>query len=85
MPGRSRRHQGIGIAPEDQPRIFERTVSERHYGGLGLGLWITRRIATSLGGTLSVESQRGEGATFSVCLPRFPLEDGLSEEERASP
>ena len=82
------RDQGIGIAPEDHPRIFERferAVSERHYGGLGLGLWITRRIAMSLGGTISVESQRGEGATFSVSLPRFPLEDGLSEEERASP
>jgi PAS domain S-box-containing protein len=82
------RDHGIGIAPEDQPRIFERferAVSERHYGGLGLGLWITQRIVTSLGGTLSVESQRGEGSTFSVCLPRFPLESGLSAEERASP
>ncbi|WP_309889016.1 PAS domain-containing sensor histidine kinase [Archangium sp.] len=81
------RDRGIGIAPEDQRRIFERferAVSERHYGGLGLGLWITERIATNLGGTLSVESRRGEGATFSVCLPRFPVEAGLPEEERAS-
>jgi PAS domain S-box-containing protein len=81
------RDQGIGIAPEDQPRIFERferAVSERHYGGLGLGLWITQRIATSLGGSISVESERGKGATFSVCLPRFPLEASRSEEEHAS-
>jgi PAS domain S-box-containing protein len=82
------RDHGIGIAPEDQPRIFERferAVSERHYGGLGLGLWITQRIVTSLGGTISVESQRGEGSTFSVSLPRYPLEVGLPAEERASP
>ncbi|HEX5752355.1 MAG TPA: PAS domain S-box protein [Archangium sp.] len=76
------RDRGIGIAPEDQERIFERferAVSERNYGGLGLGLWISRRIAMRLGGTLAVRSQPGEGATFELRLPRFPSETRPSE------
>jgi signal transduction histidine kinase len=80
------RDRGIGIAPEDQQRIFERferAVSERHDGGLGLGLWITRRIAPHLGGSIEVRSQPGEGATFALCLPRFPAEARPPEEADA--
>jgi hypothetical protein len=76
------RDRGIGIAPEDQERIFERferAVSERHYGGLGLGLWISRRIASRLGGTLTVWSRPGEGSTFELRLPRFPSESRPTE------
>jgi PAS domain S-box-containing protein len=64
---------GIGIAPEDQTRIFdrfERAVSERHYGGFGLGLWIVRQIVHALQGGIWVQSRVGEGATFIVELPR---------------
>ena len=53
------RDEGIGIAPVDQERIFERferAVSRTHYSGLGLGLWISRRIAGDIGGALTVES-----------------------------
>ncbi len=67
--------QGIGIAPEHQARIFERferAVSERNYGGLGLGLYITRNIVEALGGTIRVQSQPGQGACFTVELPREP-------------
>ncbi|WP_225412611.1 CHASE domain-containing protein [Stigmatella hybrida] len=67
--------QGIGIAPEHQARIFERferAVSERNYGGLGLGLYITRTIVELLGGTIRVQSQPGQGAAFTVELPRQP-------------
>jgi PAS domain S-box-containing protein len=67
--------QGIGIAPEHQARIFERferAVSERNYGGLGLGLYITRTIVEALGGSIRVQSQPGQGATFTVELPRGP-------------
>jgi signal transduction histidine kinase len=45
------RDEGIGIAPDALPRIFgrfERAVSERHYGGLGLGLYISRQIVEGL-------------------------------------
>jgi signal transduction histidine kinase len=65
------RDRGIGIAPEDVARIFdrfERAVS-RNYGGLGLGLFIVRHIAEAHGGTVAVESKPGEGSTFTVRLP----------------
>jgi hypothetical protein len=64
--------RGIGIAPEDQSRIFEqfeRAVSERHYGGLGLGLWIVRQLVQALGGTVRVESTPDAGTNFTVELP----------------
>ena len=65
---------GIGIAPEDQPRIFEEFTQlehrlQRHVRGTGLGLPLSRRLAELLGGTLSVESEPGAGSTFSVTLP----------------
>ncbi len=49
---------------------FERAVSVRHYGGLGLGLYIVRTIVTGMGGSVRVESAVGEGSTFVVTLPR---------------
>jgi signal transduction histidine kinase len=65
------RDRGIGISPSDQARIFERferAVSDRNYGGFGLGLWIVRRVVEALGGSVRVESAPGEGATFVVEL-----------------
>jgi PAS domain S-box-containing protein len=67
------RDHGIGIPAEHQARIFERferAVSDRHYGGLGLGLWIVRQIVDAFGGTIRVESRAGAGSTFTVLLPR---------------
>ena len=69
------RDHGIGIPPEHQARIFERferAVSDRHYGGLGLGLWIVRQIVDALGGSIIVESESGKGSVFTVNLPRSP-------------
>jgi signal transduction histidine kinase len=63
---------GIGIAPEQQARIFdkfERAVSERHYGGFGLGLWVVRQIVEAHGGSIYVASEAGKGSTFVVELP----------------
>jgi signal transduction histidine kinase len=71
------RDHGIGIPPEDKDRIFgrfERAVSERHYGGLGLGLWITHQIVQAHGGTIALQSAPGEGSSFTVELPRRPPE-----------
>jgi signal transduction histidine kinase len=67
------RDRGMGVAPEHQARIFgrfERAVSSRHYGGFGLGLWIVRQIVEAHGGTIVVQSEPGEGSTFTVRLPR---------------
>ncbi|NMO14284.1 PAS domain-containing protein [Pyxidicoccus fallax] len=66
------RDEGIGISSEAMPRLFgrfERGVSDRHYGGLGLGLYISRQIVEAMGGGIQVESQQGEGALFTVRLP----------------
>jgi PAS domain S-box-containing protein len=64
--------RGIGIDPQVQGRIFgrfERAVSARHFGGLGLGLWVAKQIVDAHDGTISVESAPGRGATFTVLLP----------------
>ncbi|MDP2341046.1 MAG: ATP-binding protein [Deltaproteobacteria bacterium] len=66
------RDHGIGLDPARLERIFERferAVSPMHYGGLGLGLYVCRRIVEAHGGTIAVESKLGEGATFTVILP----------------
>jgi signal transduction histidine kinase len=64
--------RGIGISEADLARIFgkfERAVSERNYGGLGLGLYITRQIVEAMGGSIEVRSKPGEGSVFLVRLP----------------
>ena len=69
------RDQGIGVAEVDQRHIFERferAVSSQNYGGLGLGLYIVKRIVEAHGGTIRVESVPDEGATFLVELPSRP-------------
>jgi signal transduction histidine kinase len=67
------RDQGIGIASADQGRIFEqfeRTAdSHKHAAGLGLGLYITRKIVSLHGGHIGVQSAPGEGSRFVVDLP----------------
>ena len=71
------RDEGIGIDEAAHARIFqkfERAVSERHYGGLGLGLYVVRTLVEAMGGTIRVESQPGAGSTFIVELPLQPAE-----------
>jgi signal transduction histidine kinase len=63
---------GPGIDPDRRPRIFERFepgAAAQQHEGLGLGLHISRHIVESHGGSMSVESQPGQGATFVVHLP----------------
>ena len=68
------RDTGIGIAPEQIPNLFAAfsqgdASTTRQYGGTGLGLVISRRFCTMMGGGLTVESQPSRGATFTVRLP----------------
>jgi signal transduction histidine kinase len=68
---------GSGIAPEDLPRVFKRfyRVDPARYaesGESGLGLAIAKSIVETHGGTIAVESELGEGTTFTIRLPRKP-------------
>jgi CheY-like chemotaxis protein len=64
--------QGQGIDAQDLERIFgrfERAVPSEHFGGLGLGLFITRQIAEACGGSVDVTSEPGQGSIFRIRLP----------------
>ncbi len=68
--------QGPGIALAEQSRIFERfarAAPVRHFGGLGLGLWLVRQYVEAHEGTVTVASEPGQGATFIVELPGAEL------------
>ncbi len=79
--------RGIGVSPDRQARLFqrfERAAPAEHYGGLGLGLYISRRIVEAHGGSIRIESEPGVGSTFTVELPRGgPSEVGGQDRWRA--
>jgi signal transduction histidine kinase len=67
--------RGLGVAEADIPRIFERfqqldASHTRRVGGVGLGLYLSDRAAKALGGRIEVDSELGQGSTFTLCLPR---------------
>ena len=63
--------QGPGLSAEQQARVFEKfeRLGRSGDGGTGLGLYISRRLAEAMGGSLSVESQPGQGARFTLSVP----------------
>jgi signal transduction histidine kinase len=72
------RDTGIGMSQEELPVIFEEFRQVDHgmtrlYEGAGLGLTIARKMTELMGGRLSVESQPGEGSTFTLHLPSVPI------------
>jgi CheY-like chemotaxis protein len=76
---------GIGIPLERQQEIFEPftqsdSSTTRHYGGTGLGLTITRRLAELMGGSLSVRSEVGKGSIFTLCIPAGVDLNALTEQ-----
>ena len=80
--------RGIGIAPDDQAKVFkrfERARSATNVTGLGLGLYITREIVERHAGSIRVESTLGEGSTFTVELPRSAPESRLEPRLESDP
>jgi len=68
------RDTGIGLSPAQQEKLFKpyaqaEASTARQFGGTGLGLSICRQLTELMGGTISLESTLGEGATFTVWLP----------------
>ncbi len=68
---------GIGIAPEVLPTIFELfhqadSSLSRTYGGIGMGLYVVKKLTEFMGGTIAVESEPANGSTFTVTIPVDP-------------
>ena len=82
------RDRGIGIPADELGQVFERfhrgrQVSSTNYGGLGLGLYITKQIVERHGGSIWVESKEGQGTTFFFSLPVERVAESASRETEA--
>ena len=76
---------GHGIAPDDLRRIFEPYYTTKGRGkGTGLGLAICRQLCAALGGSISVESEPGQGSTFFVRFPRKGAPAGAETRARVA-
>jgi len=74
--------EGIGIAKEEIPRVFERfyrvdKARSREHGGTGLGLSIVKMLIDKYDGTLEVSSALNEGTTFTIHLPLFLVQESI--------
>ena len=82
---------GIGMLPETIDKLFDRfsqadSSTTRQYGGSGLGLAISKRLATMLGGEITIQSESGRGSTFAVTVQTGSLENvKLVENPQAAP
>ena len=82
--------QGIGIAPDEQDRVFERfyrvdPARSRDTGGTGLGLSIVKHVAADHGGDVTVWSQPGRGSTFTLRLPEAAAPEHDDDPQPPSP
>jgi len=78
------RDSGKGIPKENLKKIFEPFFTTKPPGeGTGLGLFVTRGIIEKLGGTIAVESRLGQGASFTIKLPKYrKIKENQDQDER---
>ena len=80
---------GMGVPQQALTAIFntftqaDASISRTH-GGTGLGLAISRRLARLMGGDIAVESRKGAGSIFTLCLPMLPIASRVVEDEAAA-
>jgi signal transduction histidine kinase len=77
------RDHGAGIDPEERERIFERFVrgaAVASQPGMGIGLYVSRAIATRMGGRLVLEESSSDGTVFAVEIPLAPAESELADD-----
>jgi signal transduction histidine kinase/CheY-like chemotaxis protein len=84
------RDTGIGISPQDQPRLFHPfsqldASTTREYSGSGLGLAISKKIIDRMGGRIGVKSQPGKGSTFWFSLPLTKVANSSEEAQDCQP
>jgi signal transduction histidine kinase/CheY-like chemotaxis protein len=80
---------GIGIAKEKHNAVFKEFTQAhsgigKKFGGSGLGLNISKRIAGLLGGTITLESEEGQGSVFTFSIPCIPAENSVSPDSSLS-
>lgn len=78
--------QGIGISPEEQRVLFQPFTQAdgsitRKFGGSGLGLSISKRLVSLMGGTINLQSEKGKGSTFILNIP-FQFHDRITRKSR---
>jgi CheY-like chemotaxis protein/anti-sigma regulatory factor (Ser/Thr protein kinase) len=78
---------GIGLSPEQISRLFGAfeqadATTTRKYGGTGLGLFISNRLAEMLGGKITIESQLGKGSRFTLSIATGPIDPGSPSERK---